>query len=248
MNKRMVVFAALIFVAVLFALGVGPALAASGYTLFGDASLVSPGNASATAVKLISECPSGYPTCFGDNSFTYSGIDFSITAGTAFSSLTNLGTDFNVTAGDCGGGSPRFQVNIGGKNVFVYIGPAPNFTSCGSGWQSTGNLLSSPDARFDLSQYGGPFYGTYSDAMGLLGSQNVTGIQLVADGGWAVTGNTQTVLVDNVNINGTIYTFEKPTATDADQCKKGGWQNVVRADGSSFKNQGDCVSYTKNGK
>jgi hypothetical protein len=33
-----------------------------------------------------------------------------------------------------------------------------------------------------------------------------------------------------------------------EQCKNGGWQTLKRADGSSFKNQGDCVSYTNNGR
>ncbi|MGE0572057.1 MAG: hypothetical protein AB7P25_13275 [Dehalococcoidia bacterium] len=37
-------------------------------------------------------------------------------------------------------------------------------------------------------------------------------------------------------------------ATNADACKKDGWKTLVRANGTSFKNQGDCVSYTKNGK
>lgn len=37
-------------------------------------------------------------------------------------------------------------------------------------------------------------------------------------------------------------------ATSADSCKTGGWQNLVRKDFTSFKNQGDCVSYTQNGK
>lgn len=37
-------------------------------------------------------------------------------------------------------------------------------------------------------------------------------------------------------------------ATSADGCKKGGWQSLSRADASSFSNQGDCVSYVKNGK
>ena len=36
--------------------------------------------------------------------------------------------------------------------------------------------------------------------------------------------------------------------TDADGCKDGGWQSLTRADGSTFKNQGDCVSYAQNGK
>jgi hypothetical protein len=34
------------------------------------------------------------------------------------------------------------------------------------------------------------------------------------------------------------------TPATKDDCKNGGWQTVKRTDGSSFKNQGDCVSYT----
>jgi hypothetical protein len=30
-------------------------------------------------------------------------------------------------------------------------------------------------------------------------------------------------------------------------CKQGGWQNLVRQDGTGFKNQGDCVSYAAQG-
>jgi hypothetical protein len=33
-----------------------------------------------------------------------------------------------------------------------------------------------------------------------------------------------------------------------DDCKNGGWQLFTRADGSSFKNQGDCIQYTNTGK
>lgn len=36
--------------------------------------------------------------------------------------------------------------------------------------------------------------------------------------------------------------------TDTEQCKNGGWQTSARADGTTFKNQGDCVSYVQNGK
>jgi hypothetical protein len=37
-------------------------------------------------------------------------------------------------------------------------------------------------------------------------------------------------------------------ATNGSQCKNGGWKTVFRGDGTPFKNQGDCVSYTNNGK
>lgn len=39
-----------------------------------------------------------------------------------------------------------------------------------------------------------------------------------------------------------------PLAFNKDQCKGGGWEMLYRANGTRFKNQGDCVSYTSNGK
>lgn len=45
------------------------------------------------------------------------------------------------------------------------------------------------------------------------------------------------------------YNFEPyRVAETSSACKNGGWQALRRADGTSFKNQGDCVSYTNNGK
>lgn len=34
---------------------------------------------------------------------------------------------------------------------------------------------------------------------------------------------------------------------NAKQCQKGGWENVVRADGTPFESQGDCMSYSAQG-
>jgi hypothetical protein len=36
--------------------------------------------------------------------------------------------------------------------------------------------------------------------------------------------------------------------TTANQCKSGGWMTRTRADGSTFKNQGDCIQYVNTGK
>jgi len=45
------------------------------------------------------------------------------------------------------------------------------------------------------------------------------------------------------------YDFEPyVSATTRAACQNDGWRTVTRADGSSFKNQGDCVSYVQNGK
>ena len=36
-------------------------------------------------------------------------------------------------------------------------------------------------------------------------------------------------------------------ADNAKLCQKGGWQTLFRSDGSTFANQGDCVSYAAKG-
>jgi hypothetical protein len=57
------------------------------------------------------------------------------------------------------------------------------------------------------------------------------------------------VYTDLFNFNGTTYDFEPyEVATNKDQCKDGGFYSVKRADGSAFKNQGDCIQYVNTGK
>lgn len=147
----------------------------------------------------------------------FSGISFTLPAGTTFADLTHLSTDFNPTAGGCGGGSPRFALHLAsGQTVFVYLGPSPNFTGCAlNTWQSSGNLIGNNDAgRYDTSQVqSGTQSNTYSGALSLIGSQQVTSIDLVADSGWFFNPQVQTVLVRNVQING--QTFVAPTSSNA---------------------------------
>lgn len=228
----MTTFARLLFVPVLvvaFSV-VSPisAVAASGYTLFGDATLVD-GNNSPTGVQLQSDSSPGF-----------GGIDFDVSAGMTFDDLLNLSTDYKFTHNSCGGGSPRFQLNIDGVNAFVYIGPPPSYTGCVNGvWVNTLNLVG---GLIDTSQLpGGTFYDTWAAALVKYGHMTITGIQLVADGGWVFADGTQTVVVDNVRINDTTYTFES-----AQSCKGGGWESFSSAPGP-FRNQGDCVSYFATG-
>jgi hypothetical protein len=183
----------LTLLAVAFVLGVFvPSAAAASGTLFGGASTA--GN----QVRLVSD--------LSDTSTTNdaSGINFTGTGVTTFSSLTRLATKFDVTDDGCGGGSPRFQINIGGKNVFVYLGPAPTFTGCTPNTLvDSGNLIGNNDAcRWDTSQLqAGTQCNTYTGALALLGSQTVTGIQLVVDSGWFFADKEQTVNVCDILIN-----------------------------------------------
>jgi hypothetical protein len=49
--------------------------------------------------------------------------------------------------------------------------------------------------------------------------------------------------------NTVTYDFEPyEVAQTTDDCKNGGWEGLARADGSSFKNQGDCIQYVNTGK
>src|SRR3569833_3138998 len=85
-------------------IGLAPVLAAvgTGYALFGQATYVSPGEASNRAVKLTATT----------TPVTYSGIDYSVPAGLTINNLNQLSTDYNFTASSCAGGSPRFAIEL----------------------------------------------------------------------------------------------------------------------------------------
>ena len=197
--KRLLLFAAACAVALFVA---APAFADTGVTLFGTATQET------NDVKIVSDFSN---TATTDDS---GGIQLPVAAGTTFGSLTNLAAQYQLTAGDCGGGSPRFQVNVGGHNVFVYLGPSPSFTGCAANtWIDSGNLVGTSDAgRVDTSQFaGGSQNSTWAQAVALLGSQAVTGIQFAVDGGWKQTGKVQTVLVKSLTLNGTTFSLAQVT-------------------------------------
>lgn len=126
-----------------------------------------------------------------------------------FADIYALGTDYKALVGGIGGGSLRFQIHVNNTvlnkegNVFVYIGPYPNFVESPNGWETTGNLITATDNRYDTSQVGGTFYDTYTGALALVGTWKVLGISLVADSGWFFppTNYVQQILVDNVMVN-----------------------------------------------
>ena len=158
----------------------------------------------------------------GNTANDFSGIAFDDANGVPLASLATLATEYNVTDDDCLAGSPRFQVRLdmdsdgldtgADKNLFVYIGPFPSFSGCTPDtWVSTGNLIASPDLRFDTSQMiGGTFYDSFAGALALAGGKNILDISLVVDSGWGFVDEEQTVLVDDVTIailQSTTYDF-----------------------------------------
>ena len=225
----------IVVLTLLATLFVSPVIAAAPlYSLFGNATYVSPGNASGRAVQATS---TGTPP--------YGGIDFTlpIPTVTTLATLNTLMTDYKITVGDCTQGSPRFSVEgatpTGPANAFFYIGLSPNYTNCPMNvWVNSGNLAA-PANLVDTSQLpGGTFYEPYAAVQAAYGSYPITGIALVVD------GPGQTVQFDNTIINTTTYTYEPNVPMSKDQCKNGGYKDF----GTMFKNQGDCVSFVQNGK
>lgn len=199
------------------------------YSLFGDASIVSPGETSNNAAEA---------TSTGTNAF--GGVSFSDPSSLTVAQLQTLSTDYMFKVGSCGLGSPRFSVSVtNGTNsghIFFYLGPAPSYTGCPPNvWTPSGNLAN-PANLVDTSQLpGGTFYQAYAAAQLAYGTYSITGISLVVD------GPGQTADFDNTQINTTTYDYEAVPTKDS--CKNNGWKTLQDANNKSFKNQGDCVSY-----
>lgn len=230
------------------ALGMAPLLAlaihdSEHYSLFGDASYITPGNASGRAVNIASDPGFG-------------GISYGVEDGTTFADLTTLSSDFRVEADDiCVGGSPRFSIGIDTTgdgvrdgSIFAYFGTDSAGAPCIPGtWQNSGDFLEA-GRLLDTSQLGGNFYDPYANALANYGAYEVTSISVVVDASWAAGDSEQAVDIDNTLINSTLFTYEVPQPTNKDQCKDGGWEDLARADGTTFKNQGDCIQYVNTGK
>lgn len=186
----------------------------------------------------------GQATLVSDGTSPYSYISFNDLNSQPVGNLTELSAD--VVSATYGGGSPRFSVEVSNgtttENIFVYLGDLPNYTSGGTG--DTGNLVDDTvnGTRVDSTQVGGPYYGTWAQAVFAAtgsGYTTISGISVVVDGGWAQSSGSQTVVLDAVSINGTVYTF---SATAKSDCKDGNWQAL------GYKNQGDCISFVETGK
>lgn len=154
--------------------------------------------------------------------YGYGLVSVSFPKKATFSQLTNLATDYTLTQGVCSGGSPRFQVDLlppGDKNLgdaisfYVYFGTQP-YGGCPTGGpQSQPNVASATSTAgwwlVTSSVSNAPE--TYSAAEAQYGSYQLLDAQIAVDGGWAQTGNTQQVLVNNWMVdNKTYFPAPKP--------------------------------------
>jgi hypothetical protein len=171
-----------------------------------------------------SVCGTGFPTCFGDGTFTFGYMVMYPLRGATLDQLTNLQTDFYVDGGapgsNCfGGGSPRLDIIVSNgtetgtlPEIHVYLGAYPTFADCPAKntWMHTGNFAQdSAGLRWDTSQLcPGTFYNNYSGAIACANGlgYKINAVLVSTDGGWFGTnqgpnGTGQTFLFSNIQTN-----------------------------------------------
>jgi hypothetical protein len=151
-----------------------------------------------------------------DTTNDYSFLSFTPASPLSFNDITSLIASYTFTEGNCHGGALRWSVRLQTGSVFIYYGEYPNFTNC-TGFnpannQSGLNMIGQSDLRYDLSQVGGSFYGSYVQAQALVGNLPVIRVSLVLDGGWA--GDQVINPLGNVSVNGNAFVPENGTPTE----------------------------------
>ena len=150
------------------------------------------------------------------------------------------------------GGSPRVSIGIdedqnGTRESYAFV----DTLGCNNGSPNTGTLsFSDPTCTVAYFGPGVPAGGEFSVSWAAFAAAHPT---------WRISENTVDdvpfVIVDqpglwnvsNVQL-GQAADDDDDVATNKDDCKKGGWADLTREDGSSFKNQGDCIQYVNTGK
>lgn len=185
--------------------------------------------------------------------FDYSGVPLSSVSAIAYDTYKTAGTAPQVA-------SINIQVDVngaepGGFTTLVYE-PIYNTSQAiangvwqhwnaydgGNGiWWSSNSIPSAPNRDTFVSW--ATIVAANPDAV-ILGGVGLN--QGSGNAGLVTSLDTFTFGVSGVS---TTYDFEPyATASSKASCMNGGWMSVKRADGSSFKNQGDCVSYLNTGK
>ena len=175
---------------------------------------------------------------------------------TPLSGVTELSYSTKQVSASFAGGDPAYQLATflqGGTDGFTtlvfepYQNPAEGAVVPGA-WQSwdvdNGRFWSSKAvscANGDIAPSQGQFMYSLAEIKAMCPSAVV--IQFGVNIG--SSNPSYTVETDVVNFNGTTYNFEPYSGND---CKKDGWKSLHRADGSNFRNQGECVQYANNGK
>jgi hypothetical protein len=199
----------------------------TGGLVFGGVCTILPGGTSASLNNTVAG-PDGQ----------YSGVYYAVSdiSGDLLTSITQLSFDYTGSAATAG--SPRISLPIDTNNngtfdFYVFI----SASHCGIG------------GHVDINNAGCLVFYT----SGPISGQSWADFTANGGGTWRVATDTVPILVaDDVGLwtvsNVELGQAPVETATAKDECKNGGWSDLTREDGSSFKNQGDCIQYVNTGK
>jgi len=191
-------------------------------------------------------------------------------AGTALSAITGISYSTYKSSSGVAFPSINIQIDINGGTLganefrtFVYEPyNQPGFVDAIGVWQTrdaynagAGKWWSTQNADNLLATGGARGCGqgspcTWTALLAAFpGASIVGGFGINAGSGNAGLDGSADALSISYGGNSVTYDFEPfVTASSKASCMNGGWMSVKRADGSSFKNQGDCVSYLNTGK
>lgn len=171
---------------------------------------------------------------------SYSGVYYasSSLSGKLLSEVTQL--SFNYTGTAPGAGAPRISLptDVNSDGVTDYLSIAAFYCNNGLGLvdpihDTTCTIWSNLNGTTPLASSWAALVTAYPT---LRVASSVPFVIADEPGIWTVS-NVQLGQGDATNV-----------AKAKDKCKKGGWADLSRADGSSFKNQGDCIQYVNTGK
>jgi len=172
----------------------------------------------------------------------YAGVFFA-TSSLSGKPLSAVSASFTYAASagtTASGGSPRLSIPIdtnadGVTDNYAFI----DTLGCNDGSANTGTLSLS-DSTCTVAYGGGGSWVSWA----AFAAANPT---------WKVSNSLPFVIADQPGM-WTITNVQlgqgeaAGVATKKDECKKGGWADLTRANGTSFKNQGDCIQYVNTGK
>lgn len=189
-------------------------------------------------------------------------------SGTPLAAITTMKfATFNPSAGN--GGSPsrsaylNFNVDFNGTDTWqkrlVFL-PSDNGVVLQNTWQEWDTIRNGAalwrysGATWPITGEPGSTPKTWNQILA-----QYSGVRIRVSDSWLgmrvgepyPNGYTENIDTFSFGVNGNLVVFDfEPyvVATNKDACKGNGWMGLKRANGSSFKNQGDCIQYVNTGK
>jgi hypothetical protein len=208
-------------------------------TIYGGDCTINPGGTSATLI-----------TTDGDADGSYAGVYYATSnlSGDLIGTVTGLSFTYTCTsATTCvTGGSPRISVpidtnNDGDTESYAFI----DANNCGQAGGTGGTVTQACPVFFDADPndlVAGVLYPNWAAFVLANPTYRISDDDAVP---FVIADQPFRGTVSNIQLG---QGEDANVATAKDECKNGGWENLTRADDTTFKNQGDCIQYVNTGK